>query len=362
VTLAIDSYAGVATLTDSATELNLSWTSDEREFLAQDLTSIVASCLTHDAAADLTRISQYFVKDPYAASILGPAVESFFGTPGLGHDVSCGAGVNALLHALAPIWLKGTVLVSTGVYPDFPHWLSRAGACAISVPYSAPVARWQAELNARSVSCIFVERPSFLGLTWDDPEMFRELCRSASRAGAAVLVDESNANYCDTSFSAVPLTRELDNLIVLRGMSKGYGLGGLRVGICVSSAALTGHIRSAMPPLQASSLSLLIARSVLQAGDLGGSLRSRIAIMKRKATAAVMAAGLNPGQCHGSLPYLLLPDEIGLYQSTPVGSLTIKRHALWMGLDELSYVNRCSVPLRTDRMTTFERLMAAIKR
>lgn len=357
--LAIDSYHEVTALADSAEVLNLSWTLDEREFLSVDVHTLVTGCLAQEIDTQLQWTAQYMVKDPYGALALGPAVESFFGTSGLAPHVTCAAGVNALLHALAGGWAGGTALLPVGVYPDFPHWLRRVGTPIVALPRDVDLPQWQAALCSGGVAVVFIERPAFMGAPCDGLEHLRALCCAAEGAGAAVLIDESNANYLSLSDSAAPLTREIPNLAVLRGFSKAYGLGGIRVGFCVSSAALTPRIRAAVPPLQASSLSLLVARALLEAGDIAAPLRQRIAAMKRHAAALLDAAGLATLPCAQSLPYMLLADAAALERD---GTVAAKRHPLWAGAGKPEYVHRCSVPLRPQRMTLFQNRLASIAR
>jgi histidinol-phosphate/aromatic aminotransferase/cobyric acid decarboxylase-like protein len=360
--LAIDSYRHVDTLVDDPNLLNLSWTLDEREFLTIDLRAAVAGCLAQELRSELAWINQYFVKDPYGAGVVGPAVESFFSVGGLAANVTCGAGVNALLHALAAWSVGGTVLLPSGVYPDFPHWVQQGRGRASSLTKDAGQADWQAALQRQPALLVFLERPSFLGERWRDVLELRQLCTWAAEAGVAVLIDESNANYCPPSFSAVPLTIEVDNLAVLRGFSKAYGLGGIRLGYCVSSVALTPRVRAAIPPLQASSLSLLVARTVLERGDITASLRQRICEMKQRIVGLLESAGITGMLVTSeSLPYVVFadaPQELTRRGNEP--GVALKRHPLWSSERGLEYVHRFSVPLRANRMAALEEWMGRL--
>lgn len=359
MTLAIDSYRRLGALHDGGGVLNLAWTSDEREFLGCDLTALVTACLEREVADGLPWTGRYGVQDPYGAGVVGPAVERFFGVAGLAADVSCGAGVNALLHGLASAWTGGTVALAAGIYPDFPHWLERLGVRAAVLPADGAAVPWLERQGP--VSLVYIERPAFAGTAWDGLEAVRGLCACAARLGAVVLADESNANYCPPSYSAVALTREVANLAVLRGFSKAYGLGGIRVGFCVSSPALTTAVRAALPSLQAGSLSLLIARTVLEAGDLTAPLRRRIAAMKARALDRLTAAGVGAASLSPVLPYVVLPDAVTLLWENPRVGIITKRHPRWMGTGGAGWVQRCSVPLDAGRMAAFEDHLATVR-
>ena len=58
----------------------------------------------------------------------------------------------------------------------------------------------------------------------------------AQRCTGVVAIDEAYVDFAESS--ALELVREFDNVIVLRTMSKGYGLAGLRLGFGVANPAL----------------------------------------------------------------------------------------------------------------------------
>lgn len=364
--LAIDTYGQVATLGDGPMLLNLSWTLDEREWLSVDLKALVGARLHDEVAAGLHWTQQYLVKDPYGCETLGGAVERCFGVAGIAGQISSGAGVNALLHGLASLPQRG-VAMADGGYPDYPHWLYRRDIPVYALD-SAAFADGQASSTSAdaAVDLFYVERPALFPAAWDSLDGLRRLCAAAADTGAIVLVDESNANYCAPAFSALALTAECDNLIVLRGLSKAYGMGGLRLGYCVSSMALTARVRHSLPALGASSLSLMLGREILDCGDIGAPLRARIAEAKQTAHALLDAAGLAHARLPvaDALPYLMFDAVPELLADTHAGVLAgrlprvaLKRHPLWSA-DGGRALIRCSVPLRAERMALFAQRFA----
>ncbi len=280
--LAISSYLAADSLADSKDELNLSWTSDERGCLGIDLPALVGAELDAEIRGGLEYVHSYLVTDPYAEQALGPAVASYFSLTSAPR-VTCGAGVGSLLHGLARLAAGQRVGILGHVYPDFPFWVARSGGQCRS---------WHPDHDSDAPGIIFMERPQLVGGQSKLPAL-RHLGQEAMTRGALVLVDESNANYWPPSFSAVNLLAELPNLVVVRGLSKAYGLGGLRLSYCATSGGqATELVRSAVPPLLASSLSLRIGRRVLLAGDITAALRARIATAKDQTLALFRRAGL----------------------------------------------------------------------
>ncbi|HVV86684.1 MAG TPA: aminotransferase class I/II-fold pyridoxal phosphate-dependent enzyme, partial [Kofleriaceae bacterium] len=195
----------------------------------------------------------------------------------------------------------------------------------------------------------FLERPSLERDAFADLAALDRLCDDAARAGADVIVDESNANYCPPAYSATTLATSRDNLAVLRGWAKAYGLGGLRLGVCVASPALTARIRELVPPLSASSLSLRIGARLLAAGDLTAPLRARIAAHKPEAL-RLFAGDATAASEH--LPYILSLTR----RDTP--TIAGKLHPIYVAkTGSVHHLRRFSVPLAPDRMARLRNLL-----
>ncbi|MCK1819763.1 aminotransferase class I/II-fold pyridoxal phosphate-dependent enzyme [Streptomyces sp. XM83C] len=349
MSLAIGSYEKLRGLDDGADLLNLAWTQDEREHLSADVMAVVAEELAAELAEDLPYIGDYMVKDPYGEHLLGPAVAEYFGRPGWDASVTCGAGVGPLLHDLALLAGGTAVEVVTDVYPDFPHWAGRAGGRCVP-PGTAPDAR-----------LLLLERPALTDGRHTALDAVRELCDTARRRGAVVLVDESNANYLPPAYSAANLTPEVPNLIVVRGLSKAYGLGGVRLGYCVASPAQTAAVRGAVTPLGASSLSLRIARRILALGDITAGLRERIARNRPYVRGLLAGAGLpEPVEAADGLPYVLFPDRPRqAVERLAAHGVQAKAHPVWSSSGGgLTTVGRLSVPLRESRLTDLVQRLA----
>jgi histidinol-phosphate/aromatic aminotransferase/cobyric acid decarboxylase-like protein len=361
--LAIDSYQRLRALGDEVGLLNLAWTLDERDCLGVDLRAHVARELTAELDEDLPYIERYFVQDPYGEELLAQLVARYFTLRDRRFSLTCGAGVSSLLHALARLVEGGPAYLATDVYPDFPLWVERSGASCVTDHTSTSGADHAASARAAGASLVFLERPCLTGEGLADPHELRALCEYTP--DAVVLVDESNANYCPPAFSAINLAPAPENLIVLRGLSKGYGLGGLRLGYCVASRPLGKRVRSVVPPLLASSLSLRIGAAVLGHGDITAPLRERIHTSKHTTRALLKAAGIEDDLIAGApLPYLLFGAcaEHARASLDRVGILG-KTHLVWS--TSTARVSRCyriSVPLSPPRIDLLrERLTLAAR-
>lgn len=335
---AFRSYEAIDPSAPEGDGLNLAWTRDERECLAVDLSTVLADELRAEIADEHPYLNRYLVRDPYGEETLGPAIATAFELPAWRGHVTCGAGVVSLLHGLAR--LSSTVRIVGDTYPDLPYYVTQAGGTCTT---SADAPLW------------FLDRPSLTGDAFASLADLGALCADAARRNAIVVVDESNANYYPPGWSAVGLALAHPNLVVVRGFSKAYGLGALRLAYCVAAPALTERVRTVVPPLLASSLSLRLGARVLALGDIAEPLRTRIAAHKREATELFARAGVGALVAASEhLPYVLSRDE---QQATlEARGVVGKRHPMWSTAFATFY--RLSIPLSADRMARLRQLLA----
>ncbi len=74
--------------------------------------------------------------------------------------------------------------------------------------------------------------PTGTGVTADH---LRQILEAAKRLGVFTMVDETYIEFCDDPalYTAVPLTKEFDNLMIIRGISKFFSAPGLRFGYSI---------------------------------------------------------------------------------------------------------------------------------
>jgi histidinol-phosphate/aromatic aminotransferase/cobyric acid decarboxylase-like protein len=238
--------------------------------------------------------------------------------------------------------------------------VARAGGTTRACPGS-DAARHAAAARAANASVVFVERPS----PFEDGaslEALRTLCEGVADVGALVLVDESYGNYLPPRLSAVHLALEVTNLVVLRGLSKAYSLGGLRLGYAVASHPAAARVRAAVPPLGVASLSLRIGRAVLARGDMAGRLRARVSTARAEAAALLDGSGMVEllPSCD-ALPLLLCRGDAADVQGRLAERGVIsKRQPFWCSESgALRHVCRLSVPLEPERIAALRRLLRA---
>jgi aspartate/methionine/tyrosine aminotransferase len=154
--------------------------------------------------------------------------------------------------------------------------------------------------------------------------MIAELAASTARAGSVLIVDESYACYLPPGDSAAPLTDTVPGLVVLRGVSKGFCCGGLRVGFAVASPGLAARVRAVLPPLAGAALTLDVALELLRHPDPLGPLRARIAEVKPAVEAAARRAGLVVVPADPCVPWIALRVEPAAMDTLAACGLVVK--------------------------------------
>lgn len=347
--LAVRSYGPRFAASDPDRGLNLAVTLDEQALLDPRLGQAIDRELKHEASSAGARLRHYMLADPYADLLLGPPVRQAFG---LGDQsvVIAGAGVDSLLHALAPLARPAGAIAIGPVYPDFPRWARLIGA-------ECRPGSFDDACNQQS-SLVLAERPSW-GSAELDLAAIERLCAALAERGTILLVDESYANYAPRGYSAGTLVETLPNLIVLRGFSKAYWLAGLRIGFCMASRKLAPLLESCVPPLLASPLSLAIARSVTELGDVAGGLRERIAERRDQVIALLHGKGFPPpSQCSRLLPALVWHEQAAAVHRELDGCAIIAKMQPFWGADGKARPScRMSLPLSAGRMHLFRQLI-----
>lgn len=340
----------------AAERLDLRWTPDEIEFVRPAVDAAIRS-VTSRAVADVGDIArEYQVTDPYAGVRAAPALSAHFGFELAPDMVTAGAGITGLLHSLAAFAQPGPVLYQVGGHPDLPRWAALTGAQIHAVgPHMDDLFLGIAQLRP---ALVLLDRPTITG-ELADAEWVGALCEEAEAWAATVVIDEAYAAYPGPSASCAPLIARHKNLVVLRGMSKGYCCGGLRIGFALAQSELTARLRELVPTLSANSTGLAVAMRLLEQGDIFGRLRDRIAVIKPLVSAALREAGLHVNDGAPFLPWVTAPSDDATRKMLDSRGLIVKDLPLSLPVQTPSAgpiaggLLKIAVPLSAQRLRAF---------
>ena len=316
-----------------ADHIDLRKAPDEAEFSR----AAVAAAWPTMSLPDLAR--RYDLDDPYGGARAAPVLAAHLGwPPGQVPDdgrVSVGAGVTGLLHGLSRLADGGIVLTAQDGHPQLAEDAAAGGAQAAVAPLAGPVA-FTAAVNDIRPAVIVLDRPALTGDCWPAARV-RELAASAARVGSVLVVDETCGCYLPPTDSCAPLTDTVPGLVVLRGVSKGYCCGGLRIGFAVASSDLAARVRAVLAPLAGSALALEVALRLLRQPDPLALLRARIAEVKPWVEEAAGRAGMAVVGTDARVPWIALDGDPATRAALARAGLTVK--------EVHSRLLRMSVPL-----------------
>lgn len=134
-----------------------------------------------------------------------------------------------------------------------------------------------------------------------------KLARAAQRRGVWLIIDETFADYCPEQ-SILPLASAWSRVVVLRSLTKFYGLPGLRVGYAVAAPAVIQQLRRELPPWSVNAMGQAAALAALR--DTAHARKSLRFVEKERTRMAKELAGL-PGctlfPAHANFLFMELP-------------------------------------------------------
>ena len=122
---------------------------------------------------------------------------------------------------------------------------------------------------------------------------------------AAVVVDEAYFEYAGAS--CVPLIAECPNLIVLRTLSKAFGLAALRVGWAIATSEVTAELESRRPPASIGAPAARIAAAALREPRLDVE---ETLVERERMQQALAAAGYDCRPGHGNFVFVRDDEQL----------------------------------------------------
>jgi histidinol-phosphate aminotransferase len=160
-----------------------------------------------------------------------------------------------------------TLVLPEPSFEMFRRYASLAGGAVVSVPWLQGAFPTQAVIDAVDASTAVVvmvspNNPTGAVATAEDLEAV-----AAAAPEAIVIVDHAYVEFADEDLDLSAVARGLPNVVVVRTLSKAWGLAGLRVGYATGSEEVIGWLRAAGHPYAVAGPSLALAAGHLQNGE-----------------------------------------------------------------------------------------------
>ncbi|MHC4243965.1 MAG: histidinol-phosphate transaminase [Planctomycetota bacterium] len=143
-------------------------------------------------------------------------------------------------------------------YSLYPVLANLQNCKAIEVPFDAEF-NLPPKLAATGASLTIVCNPNAPSATFIEPG---ELASFADELEGILLIDEAYIDFADDN--CVNLVKDFDNVIILRSMSKGYGLAGLRFGYAIASPPLIAGLLKIKDSYNVNALAIAVATAAIK--------------------------------------------------------------------------------------------------
>lgn len=231
----------------------------------------------------------------------------------------CGNGAAELIHLVARAVVRpgDPVLVATPTFGEYAHASALAGGCVTEVAWALPLGdgldwrRLRAAIQASRPRLVWLCAPNNPTGDTLDSAAATDLLATTAAVGGQLVIDEA---YADLLLTGAPsnLTPLLTgphgtHLLLLRSLTKGYALAGLRLGYLLARPATLAAPHRLQPSWTVNALAQAAGLAALAADDTHLARdRARLTATKRWLVTALIRAGypVVAGQTNWLLVYV----------------------------------------------------------
>ena len=295
--------------------------------------------------------------DPFAREFC-TAISESLGVPA--DWIIVGNGSDDVLNVLIRACAEGCdrpVVYPMPTYVLYRTLSEMQPADRIEVPYPADFALPIESLIAAKGAVTFIATPNSPSGHSVPLSDLREL---AQRCTGIVAIDEAYVDFAESS--ALALVSEFDNVIVLRTMSKGYGLAGLRLGFGIANPVLLAGLFKVKDSYNIDAIANLVGAAAMRDQAYKTECAEKVKASRSKMNLDLKNLGFTTFESHGN--FIL---------ATPPDSCQSLAESLYLGLKErgilVRYFNqlgledklRISVGTEEQNATLMEALISLIK-
>ena len=221
--------------------------------------------------AELSRLRLY--PPPLADDLRSAAAKAYDFPP---ERVLPGNGSDELLTIIVRACVSPgeTVAYPVPTYSLYPVLARLQGAKLEEIPFPEDFSL-PAELFGTRARLVFVANPNSPSGTF---VRSAELRRLAEAVEGLVVIDEAYADFADEN--ALSVARELENVVVLRSLSKSFSLAGMRVGLAFGSAELIAQLMKVKDSYNLDRLAIAAGASALK--DMPWMLANRERVLRTR--------------------------------------------------------------------------------
>jgi len=222
-------------------------------------------------------------------------------------------------------------------------------------------------LTRTDYNYIYIDNPNNPTGQMIDIETIGKIVARAESKNITIIVDEAYGDFMPKENSAVQLFSKYHNLVVVRTMSKGFGLAGLRVGYIIAHKDLIHCMNKMINPYMVGELAREVAATALRHGESIEDNKRDFAEMKRQIREVLGCADECPAGNTGHLHMAETLDTnslLMLYHDNPYIKLKDEfydRKVLVIDGNDFKGLDSTSARIRLPIMDEFPVLLDAIR-
>jgi histidinol-phosphate aminotransferase len=172
--------------------------------------------------------------------------------------------------------------------------------------------------GADIVAVVTPNNPTGLAI---DESSFLELCEATR--GKLLLVDLAYVEFA--SFDPTEIALGHEHVVVVRSLSKGWGIAGLRVGyVCASPRAISA-LRAAGSPYSVAAPSLVLAKAWLDRGqDVSREFAARVTGYRQRLYDLFAARGIECWRSEANFVMFRVPDARSLHRAIAAHGVAVR--------------------------------------
>ncbi|TAM59091.1 MAG: histidinol-phosphate aminotransferase family protein [Chloroflexota bacterium] len=231
---------------------------------------------------------------------LAAAAAAYLAAPS--EEIIVGAGADELLDLAAKAFLTsgGAALLPVPTYGMYGVLTSQRGARLTAVPRRGPEEGFALDREAiiarlPDVQLVWLCDPNNPTGRSEDPATLEAILDAAARLGSQgplILVDEAYHEFAGTSVAG--WRDRYERLLVLRTLSKAFGLAGVRVGYGVAARPTIARLERVRPPGSVSTISATLGAAALARPELALANVARLVEERERLAAGLAACGWQP--------------------------------------------------------------------
>jgi histidinol-phosphate aminotransferase len=159
-------------------------------------------------------------------------------------NIFVGNGATEIIHLFARAFIRrgAEAIVAQPTFSEYEYATLLQGGSAKHVPRTGDFELDPSDLLERitpHTAAIFLCNPNNPTSTLENSRTIERIVRAAANVGAMVLLDESFMDFIEdpAGFSLTNVATDYRNLLIVRSLTKTFGLAGLRVGYAIGHMA-----------------------------------------------------------------------------------------------------------------------------